>query len=209
MLQLLPTHSIHHITFLFTGDRSVGKTSVISRYCDNHFVGAKQTYLDFGVRKMKVGDQIVRVQLWDSSQQMDDEKSNSFCYRFYRSANAIIFVYDISLEESFTCIRDMYTITSRFCHPGLPILLIGNKSDLRICKVSRSDTREFTDDIKNITVAEVSALKNSNLRETISTFVHRIITDGPVPETYKTLQLTKEPENTQPSIKKILCSCWT
>ena len=194
--------------FLFLGGRSVGKTTVISRYCDNQFVEKTQTYLDFGVRKMKVDNQIVRIQLWDSSQHMDNNRSHSFSYRFYRSANAIIFVYDLSNRESFTCIRDMYTITSRFCYPGLPIILLGNKLDLRISKISKSEIHEFMDGLQNISLAEVSSLTNINLQNTLNVFVQRIIRDGIKPETNKTLQPKKEHEKVS-LVRKLLCSCCT
>ena len=158
---------------------------------------------------MTVDEQIVRAQLWDSSQQLEDEKSNSFSYRFYRSANAIVFVYDVTRLETFQSLQHMYSVTSKFCHPGLPILFVGNKIDLHVRKVSKSDIKLFTGAIKNVTLAEISALKNTGLRDTLNRFIQKLIRDGPVPETSKTLALLKEPESTSPSIKNILCSCWT
>ena len=64
------------------------------------------------------------------------EKYNSICERYYKKADGVLLVFDISNKKSFDKIKNYYTQKIRDnCKPGIPILLLGNKTDL---KASRS-----------------------------------------------------------------------
>ena len=198
---------LRHIVYI-AGDVKVGKTTIISRYCGNQISAERDTHLDFGVKKMKIDEQIVRVQIWDSIIQSDEEKTNSFSYRFYRSVNAIVFVYDLSNDDSFSCIKEWYTITSKFCHKGLPILLLGNKKDKLTRRKSKTELKELVDSMRNVTVAEISAFKHAHLSDTITTFIQKFVRDGPVPATIKELGDEREAEpTTVQNIQRMLCWC--
>ena len=193
------------------GDNQVGKTTVVQQYCEYQMSSKVHTHPDFGVKKMIIDNQIVRVQIWDSIVNSDEEKTNSFSYRFYRSVNAIVFVYDIGNEATFGCIKEWHPIITKFCHKGLPILFLGNKLDLSKRKKSCTDIKHLVDNVDNVTVAEVSALHIVNLSNAFTNFIEKLVRDGPVPQTFKALgNGGNEPEDTNTfSFRKLICGCCT
>ena len=59
------------------------------------------------------------------------EKFNSLIVTYYKKADAVLLVYDISKKSSFDKIRSYYVEKIRDnCKKDIPILLLGNKTDL-------------------------------------------------------------------------------
>ena len=59
------------------------------------------------------------------------EKFNSLIVTYYKNADAVLLVYDISKKSSFDKIRDYYVEKIRDnCKKDIPIVLLGNKTDL-------------------------------------------------------------------------------
>ncbi len=59
------------LKILVIGDSGVGKTNLITRYCDNGF---KDTYvatigIDFKIRKFRFDNISIRLQIWDTAGQ--------------------------------------------------------------------------------------------------------------------------------------------
>ena len=83
------------------GNGTVGKTSIIMRFCEDYFGRSyKQTIgVDFFVKRLELpGDVNVALQIWDIGGQSIFSKMIS-TYIF--EANAIIFAYDITNQQSF------------------------------------------------------------------------------------------------------------
>jgi small GTP-binding protein len=84
------------------GESGVGKTSIISRFIDNNF-DAKQlpspsaTYI-YTEMKFDEYNTSIRFQIWDTAGQ---ERFRSLSKIFYKKANIIILVYDITDRNSF------------------------------------------------------------------------------------------------------------
>lgn len=58
------------------------------------------------------------------------ERFNSLTSLYYKKADAILLVYDISEKTSFEKIKSFYVPNIKeICEPGIPILLLGNKTD--------------------------------------------------------------------------------
>lgn len=116
------------------GDPSTGKTSLLSRYCENTF---KEEYkitvgVDFQVKILKMKDQrIVKLQIWDTAGQ---ERFKVMTKSYYRSARACLIVYDITRKETFENVRDwakQYNDSNIESKQGNGLILIlGNKKDL-------------------------------------------------------------------------------
>ena len=87
------------------GDSNVGKTSLLTRFCDSTF---KENYnntigVDFRVMTLKYKDIIVKVHIWDTAGQ---ERFKSIAINYFRSTHGFIFVYDITDEDSFSNIEN-------------------------------------------------------------------------------------------------------
>lgn len=89
-----------HAKIMITGDASVGKTSLISRFIGNKF-NDDHVYtmgVDFSRAECCVSGQNVILELRDTAGQ---ERFRAITSSMYRGVNGLIVVYDITDEESF------------------------------------------------------------------------------------------------------------
>jgi len=114
---------------VFMGDASVGKTNIMSRFCRNHFnINSKPTIgVDFALKNVKLGPHLIRLQLWDTAGQ---ERYKTFTSTYFKDAQGIIFVYDITKYETFSNIeRWISNAQSHIDLSKTSMILIGNKID--------------------------------------------------------------------------------
>lgn len=119
----LPTYKI-----VVAGDGNVGKTSLIRRYCEGKFDESRITTLgvDFQTKNVAVGEQTVKLSIWDVAGQ---EKFLSFRDTFYRGAHAVALVYDVTFPVSFFNLSH-WRDEIQSAVPMVPMVCIGNKNDL-------------------------------------------------------------------------------
>ncbi|KAJ2556451.1 hypothetical protein EV175_001997 [Coemansia sp. RSA 1933] len=131
------------------GKQAVGKTSLVTRYVHHTFSDHTPSTIgaSFVTAKIAVDDWECRLQLWDSAGQ---ERFRAMTQMYYRGANAVILVYDITSEESF---RDVDTWVQ-------VLFLVGNKLDLSPEKreVDYERAREY---VKSITGDDTALLEIS------------------------------------------------
>ncbi len=129
---------------IVVGDGGVGKTALAVRLCKGFFIeDYKMTIgVDFYVKTIEIDDLNIKLQIWDTGGQ---ERFNSIRSIYYRGARGAAIVFDLSNQESFEHIPRWVDEIKRETNDDIPILLIGNKSDL-------INSREVTSgDIYNIT----------------------------------------------------------
>ena len=131
---------------ILLGDKDVGKTSIILRYTHNEF-RQDTSFLPMGeqTKKLNINGQDVSLEIWDTAGQ---EKYKSLETHYFRDADAAVLVYSIVDEESFECMCD-YWIKQvvQFLPDEIPILVVGNKSDLaenESCCVDLNSVIEYT-----------------------------------------------------------------
>ncbi|KAJ2542297.1 hypothetical protein GGF49_003016 [Coemansia sp. RSA 1853] len=106
---------------------AVGKTSLVTRYVHQTFSDCTPSTIgaSFVTAKIDVEDWECRLQLWDSAGQ---ERFRAMTQMYYRGANAVVLVYDITNEDSF---KDVDTWLQRNIDlDDTVLLLVGNKLDL-------------------------------------------------------------------------------
>ena len=109
-----------HAKVLVTGDASVGKTSLISRFVNNKF-GEDHVYtmgVDFSRAECQVAGRNVLLELRDTAGQ---ERFRAITSSVYRGANGMIVVYDITDEESFNHVSYWLKIAKETTVEGLCI----------------------------------------------------------------------------------------
>ncbi|XP_032783433.2 ras and EF-hand domain-containing protein-like [Daphnia magna] len=118
---------------IFAGDSAVGKSSFISRLHEGVFISNTMTTLgvDYKVKTIRVDERNVAVQLWDTAGQ---ERFRSITQSYYRKADGVMLLFDVSNERSFInirhwsdCLNDCLTRDQR----NLPLVVCGTKADLR------------------------------------------------------------------------------
>ena len=123
---------------IIIGDSGVGKTALLFKYVDGSF---RQDYkatigADFMTKEISAvcnkRNYLITTQLWDTAGQ---ERFLSLGNAFYRGADAVIIVYDITNKESFDRIEfwknEFINRTGDIDFGyGVPMLLLANKCDL-------------------------------------------------------------------------------
>lgn len=116
---------------VLVGNSSVGKTSLLQRFCDDCFhSGTSATVgIDYSVKTIAVDSSQVALQLWDTAGQ---ERYRSITKQFFRKADGVVVMYDITTEQSFTAVRQWLTSVKEGAGEDIPIMLLGNKTDKEI-----------------------------------------------------------------------------
>ena len=102
------------------------------RYAERKFTPKHLTTLglDQVNTKLKISDSLqIPVVLWDTAGQ---ERFRTITYGFYKNANGVILVYDISNRKSFLNIKTWLAAISEHASDSITKVLVGNKTDLDI-----------------------------------------------------------------------------
>ena len=125
------------------GESAVGKTNLLTRYAQNQFDSdAKATIgMDFIAKEMYVEGQSIKAQFWDTAGQ---EKYRSIARSYYKLADGIVLVYDVTRKETFKKLKGWLEDLHDNMDKKFQAILIGNKTDLiSEREVSVEEGREF------------------------------------------------------------------
>ncbi|XP_039555631.1 EF-hand calcium-binding domain-containing protein 4B [Passer montanus] len=113
---------------VFVGNSSVGKTSFLRRFCEDRFFPdtAATVGVDYNVRTVTVDRTQVALQLWDTAGQ---ERYRSITKQFFRKADGVIVMYDITAKDTFTAVKQWLISIEEATGENVPVLLLGNKTD--------------------------------------------------------------------------------
>lgn len=147
---------------LLIGDSSTGKSSILTVYTDQIF---NETFMstigvDFKIKTIQIDNRDVKLQIWDTAGQ---ERFRTITTSYYRGVHGIFAVFDLSDRISFRNITNWLDEIARYAPENVPIILIGNKSDLPR-EISEIDAKKFADE-RNLIYFETSAKKNININE--------------------------------------------
>ncbi|XP_022613335.1 ras and EF-hand domain-containing protein [Seriola dumerili] len=115
---------------VLAGDAAVGKSSFLLRFCKNEFkLNSSATLgVDFQMKTVIVDGEPVLLQLWDTAGQ---ERFRSIAKSYFRRADGVLLLYDVTCEKSFLNVREWVDMIEDLSHEDIPIMLVGNKCDLR------------------------------------------------------------------------------
>ncbi|OZC09065.1 Ras family protein [Onchocerca flexuosa] len=114
---------------VFVGDSAVGKTCFLHRYCHNQFkfLFNATIGIDFIVKTIHLYNRVVAVQLWDTAGQ---ERFRSITKQYFRKADGVVLMYDVTSEQSFLNVRNWITSVKAGVDESCVLCLVGNKVDL-------------------------------------------------------------------------------
>ena len=161
------------LKIVILGDSGVGKSNIISRYNGDLFVlGSISTIgVEFYTKKILIGDKNIMIQLWDTAGQ---ERFRCITSNYYKGCDGILLVYDITDQYSFENITGWLNEISFNTNYSIPILLIGNKSDLESNRIINTDQANELANKFNIKFIEMSARTNTNITPGINNFIEQI-----------------------------------
>jgi len=156
------------------GDSGVGKSCLLLRFADDNFTDSYISTIgvDFRFRTVTIEGKTVKLQIWDTAGQ---ERFRTITSAYYRGADGIIMVYDVTSQESFEHVEEWLSEVDRYANENTAKLLVGNKADLVDDKeVSEDVARRFADKL-GIQLIETSAKTATNVESAFLTMAKELI----------------------------------
>ncbi|KAH8328331.1 hypothetical protein KR067_008127 [Drosophila pandora] len=188
---LMALPSEENFDFLFKivliGDCGTGKTCIVDRFKTGNYIERHGNTIgvDFSMKTIAVEGKQIKVlltiscfllfdctiwatirqlQIWDTAGQ---ERFRTITQSYYRSANGVLIVYDITKRSSFANLQKWIEEVRRYTASNVLIILVGNKCDLEEEReVDFEEARQMCQYIPEILfVMETSAKENMNVED--------------------------------------------
>lgn len=195
----------HLFKLVIIGNSGVGKSSLLLRFSDDQFNESYLTTIgvDFRFRTQQIDNRQVKLQIWDTAGQ---ERFRTITSAYYKGADGIVIVYDVTSETSFTEIEKFWlSEVESYAEKNVEILLIGNKSDLEK-KVPTNVAKEFAQS-KNMEFFETSAKTADSVQTAFITLARKLMSKREAlnkPKQYAPSQTSKNNNQTLQSKKMII-----
>ncbi len=155
------------------GDSCVGKSSILLRFTDNDFTESfiSTIGIDFKIKTINIDNKIIKLQIWDTAGQ---ERFKTITSSYYRGANGIIIVYDVTNRKSYTNIIKWLGEIEKYTRNDTITLIVGNKCDLESTRVVEyKEAYEFANQFC-IPYTETSAKTSINITNVFTTMSSEI-----------------------------------
>ncbi|MEN2497988.1 MAG: hypothetical protein MHMPM18_002320 [Marteilia pararefringens] len=160
------------LKLVIVGCSGAGKTNIIGRYTNNTFLDSTRSTIgvEFMSKQLKIGDQRIKCQIWDTAGQ---EKYRAVVSAYYRGSSGTIVVYDVCNKESFDSVRDWVKEIRSYIGDKTPILLVGNKSDKEHLRVIDHKEGEALALEMKTDFIETSAKSGNNVDEAFQNIIKK------------------------------------
>ena len=163
------------LKLLLLGDSSVGKTSILLKYISNKFDDSSISTVgvDYMDKIIDYNKFKIKLQIWDTS---GEEKFRTITKNFYRNADGLLVVFDLTKKESYDHIRSWIN-EAKENNDKLKTLLIGNKLDLKDERIVAIDVAKQFAEKNNLKYIETSAKDGTNINESFQAIID-LLFDG-------------------------------
>ncbi|CAB9527816.1 Ras-related protein Rab [Seminavis robusta] len=169
------------IKLLMIGDSGVGKTCLLLRYANDSFSPTFITTIgiDFKIKNVDIDGTRIKLQIWDTAGQ---ERFRTITTSYFRGAQGILLVYDVTDRRSFESIRNWISQIQQHADVHVNKILVGNKCDMTDEKVVSTEEGEKLANEFGIQFWECSAKNNINVDESFigigRAVKDRLVADG-------------------------------
>ena len=118
--------------------------------------------VDFKLKSIEVDGKIIKLQIWDTAGQ---ERFRTITTSYYKGAQGIVIVYDISDITSFEHVKSWMNDIDKFAKEGVFKILVGNKCDLVDKRQVPKEKGKQLADSYGIPFIETSAKNNENIEK--------------------------------------------
>lgn len=159
---------------IFIGSTGSGKTSIINVSNNNLFnsLFTSTIGVDFTSLSVERQGKCYNLKIWDTG---GHDKFNFLIKSYYRKISALVITYDITNISSFNIIENL--INEYYDNTGftdIPILIIGNKTDLEAQRIITTEMGNSLADKYNCLFIECSAKSYNNISEIYFMLIDRI-----------------------------------
>ncbi len=150
------------IKCITTGDGGVGKTTLLHRYVEGHFLAETRITLgvDFFLKEVKVDRKKILFQIWDFGGQ---EHFRPLLKNYALGARGALLLFDLTRPSSLDQI-DQWVDICRRDNPDIPILLLGTKLDLEdAISIDDEYAKTITKDFNFFNYLKISSKTGENV----------------------------------------------
>lgn len=134
------------------------------------------------------------MQIWDSDVHVEFK---SIIRNYYRGAQGILLVYDVTQQESFDSVHEWMNEIKTYAIDSISVVLVGNKNDLESKRVISTEVGQQLAEEYKIPFFETSAATNTNVNEVFRTLL----------ELCYAVQLDQKKQNKNTD-ENGCCFCW-
>jgi small GTP-binding protein len=177
---------------LMVGEAGTGKTCLLLRFADDIFEPdfLSTIGVDFKCKEIVLDGEKITLQIWDSAGQ---ERFRNITNSYYRKADGIIVVYDVTSTDSFANVTSWIAEAHRRA-PCVPVILVGNKCDLADKRQVSTEAGEKLGQSQRIIFLETSAKVNINVYSAFEELARELIeADNAKPKTETTPNILLRP----------------
>ncbi|CAL5975314.1 Rab11 [Hexamita inflata] len=166
--------NVQQIKVTLIGDTQVGKTCIQTRYIYEKFDNTtiSTTGGQFRKKFVFVNQKQVQINIWDTAGQ---ERFRALSELYYRSASAIILVYDVTRMETFLNLKYWIGELRAKGDKNAVIVMVGNKIDAAERVVSKAQAAQLAAEEK-VFYKEASALSGEGVTELFHFIVEQLQT---------------------------------
>nr|CAA98163.1 RAB1X [Lotus japonicus] len=150
---------------LLIGDSGVGKSSLLVSFISSSVEDQSPTIgVDFKIKMLTVGGKRLKLTLWDTAGQ---ERFRTLTSSYYRGAQGIILVYDVTKRETFTNLSEVWSKELELYSNNQDCvkMLVGNKVDRDAARaVSREEGLALAKELGCLLI-ECSAKTRENVEQ--------------------------------------------
>ena len=160
------------LKLVLLGDSGVGKTSLVYRFIENRFSTDFKSTLGVNLLKRTVeidGNQVT-TQIWDLGGQEAYKKLRKL---YLEGASGALVVYDVTNVNSFQNLNEWITSFTE-TRNDRPIVLIGNKTDLKqLRKVPQDQANTYAKEKNILDFVETSAKTGENVEVAFKNLIRK------------------------------------
>ncbi len=155
------------------GEAKVGKTTLVYRYIENKFRTDFRSTLGVNLLKktVKIGDSTIATQIWDLGCQEPFKKLRKL---YLEGAEGALLLFDVTNQQSFIKLGEWIS-SFREVHGNKPVVLIGNKIDLKENVIIDQSQAERYASENNMSLVLTSAKTGVNVDKAFVDLLKRII----------------------------------
>ncbi|KAL1929950.1 hypothetical protein VTP01DRAFT_1104 [Rhizomucor pusillus] len=171
------TQEIPTLKLLLIGNSNVGKSSLLLRFTDDTFLPQEEVSatigVDFKVSMMNLDGATYKLTIWDTAGQ---ERFRTLTSSYYRGAQGVILVYDVSNRESFEALNTWWNEVNTYCSsPDVVKMIVGNKVDKESSRaVTYKEGADLARKLQTLFI-ECSAKTNTGVKDVFEELVRKII----------------------------------
>lgn len=189
---------------IIIGESGTGKSCLLLKYIDESFEYNYNSTIgvDFRFKNVIINDKFIRLSIWDTAGQ---ERFQSIIRNYYTGISGIVLVFDLNQKSTFNRLNYWIDEIKSMNKFNCPIILVGNKSDIKKAEVSDDEIKNFID-LTNLDISyiEVSVRRGINVNNVFEELAKKILVYA---ENNKSLIVKKDKPNLQISSSYRLSCC--